>query len=69
MYINMQILTVSAHAITKKLIPESSYMAFHAATKVSQKLLIRTVDTYVLVRAIAYFGRLGVHGLCIAALW
>ena len=69
MYINMQILTVSAHAVTKKLIPESSYIPFHDATKVSQKLLIRTVYTCVLVLAIAYFGRLGAQGLCIAALW
>ena len=36
---------VSVHAITKRLIPESSSMPFHAARNVSQKLLIRTVDT------------------------
>ena len=59
MYMNMQILTISANAIT---MPESLSMPFHAARKVSQKLLIRTVYTYVLVLAIAYVGRLGVQG-------
>ena len=55
MHTHMHILTISVHAIMKRLIPESSYMRFHAARKVSQKLLLRTVYTYVLVLAIAYF--------------
>ena len=69
MHIYMQTLTISVHAIMNRLIPESSDMRFHAARKVSQKFLIRTVDTFVLVLAIAFFGRLGVQGLWIAAIW
>ena len=40
--------------------------AFDAARKGSQKLLIRTVDTDILVLAIAYVERLGVQELWVA---
>ena len=54
------------YATDKGIAPESSSMPFDAARKRGQKPFVRTVDTYIMVLAIAYMERVSVQGLWIA---
>ena len=65
--IKMRILTITAHGWNhEKADFRVIINAFDAARKGSHKLLIRTVDTNILVQAIAYVESLGVQELWIA---